>query len=97
MAHDEFWPFYLHEHAHRSNRALHLAGTSLAFLFLLAAVILLQPWSFAWTGHLFFEKNRPATFKHPFKSLASDWRMWVLWLLRRLPGELRRHGVANAS
>jgi hypothetical protein len=107
MAHDAFWPFYLHEHAHRSNRALHLAGTSLAFLFLLAGVILLQPWfllgaalagyAFAWTGHLFFEKNRPATFKHPFKSLASDWRMWVLWLLGRLPAELRRHGVANAS
>ena len=27
----------------------------------------------AWVGHFFFEKNRPATFKHPFYSFMGDW------------------------
>lgn len=27
---------------------------------------------FAWTGHYGFEKNRPATFRHPFYSLLGD-------------------------
>ncbi len=97
----DFWPFYLAEHAHPVNRRLHLAGTTLAFLSLVAAAVLLQPWfllaalligyAFAWVGHFFFEHNRPATFKHPWKSLASDWRMWGLWLTGRLGKELERH------
>ena len=34
-------------------------------------------YGFAWIGHFFFEKNRPATFRHPFYSLAGDWVMFV--------------------
>ena len=34
-------------------------------------------YGFAWVGHFFFEKNRPATFKHPFYSFAGDWVMFV--------------------
>jgi hypothetical protein len=33
-------------------------------------------YGFAWTGHFVFEKNRPATFKHPFYSLIGDFRMF---------------------
>ena len=33
-------------------------------------------YGFAWVGHFFFEKNRPATFKHPFYSFAGDWVMF---------------------
>jgi hypothetical protein len=29
-------------------------------------------YGFAWVGHFFFEKNKPATFKYPAYSLASD-------------------------
>ena len=41
---------------------------------LLAA--LLSGYAFAWVGHFFFEKNRPATFRHPFYSFAGDWVMF---------------------
>ena len=33
-------------------------------------------YGFAWVGHFFFEKNRPATFKHPLYSLMGDWVMF---------------------
>jgi hypothetical protein len=82
----EFYPFYLSEHANRTSRRLHFTGTSIALACLLAAVGSLDPWwllaalvagyAFAWTGHFFFEKNRPATFRHPWYSLAGDWVMW---------------------
>ena len=41
---------------------------------LLAA--LLCGYGFAWVGHFFFEKNRPATFKHPLYSFVGDWAMF---------------------
>lgn len=33
-------------------------------------------YSFAWVGHFFFEKNKPATFKYPLFSLACDFIMY---------------------
>ncbi|GAA5926960.1 hypothetical protein JCM3775_007090 [Rhodotorula graminis] len=37
---------------------------------------LLQGYVWAWVGHFFFEKNRPATFKHPFYSFLGDLTLW---------------------
>lgn len=95
-----FWHFYLNEHANARNRAMHLVGTSIAFGLLLGAIALQNPWyllaallagyAFAWIGHLVFEKNRPATFRHPLKSFASDWRMWGLFLAGRLNRHIER-------
>jgi len=36
----------------------------------------LQGYAFAWAGHYFFERNRPATFTYPFYSFMGDWVMW---------------------
>lgn len=78
----EFYPFYLTEHRNSTSRYLHFIGTGLVLLLLAAAllfhntqllmVVPLVGYGFAWVGHFFFEKNKPATFKHPFYSLASD-------------------------
>ena len=78
----EFYPFYLSEHRNFTSRVLHFIGTGLVFLILIAA-ILFHDWrffvaipfigyGFAWVGHFFFEKNKPATFQYPGYSLASD-------------------------
>ena len=63
----------------------------------LIAVALIAAYGFAWTGHYFFEKNRPATFNHPFLSFRADFRMYALiWRgamsaeILTLASELRR-------
>lgn len=82
-----FYSFYLSEHSNRTCRRLHFFG-SLLVLAILAVVLLTQVWwallllplvgyGFAWIGHFFFEKNRPATFKYPFYSLMGDWVMFA--------------------
>lgn len=78
----EFYPYYLTEHQNSTSRTLHFIGTALLFFILGAAVLTANyyllfaipvvGYGFAWVGHFFFEKNKPATFKHPFYSLASD-------------------------
>lgn len=67
-------------------RKLHFVGTcgviSLLLLFfftgnlLVLAMLPIFGYGFSWTGHLVFEKNRPATFKHPFYSLMGDFKMF---------------------
>jgi hypothetical protein len=32
--------------------------------------------TFAWIGHFFLEKNRPATFTYPLYSFMGDWVMF---------------------
>jgi hypothetical protein len=91
----EFYPFYLGEHKNPVCRTLHFVGSNLVLGILLlmvlskvwwlAAVALLTGYGFAWIGHFFFEKNRPATFKHPLYSFVGDWVMW--WQL--LTGKIR--------
>ena len=101
---DEFWPFYLSEHSKRITRRLHFVGSTLGLLLLgaaawsgnawLVAAGLLTGYAFAWIGHFFFEKNRPATFKYPLRSFAADFKMWGYMVSGKLDGELKRYGIA---
>jgi hypothetical protein len=50
-------------------------------------------YSFAWLGHFFVEKNRPATFTYPVWSLRGDFVMWWKMLNGTLDAELDRVGV----
>jgi len=51
---------------------------------LLLLAVPLFGYGFAWVGHFFFEKNRPATFTYPFYSLAGDFVMFRDILLGKL-------------
>jgi hypothetical protein len=83
----EFYPFYLSQHQNKVCRQLHYLGSSIALLILLLSLItqqfygilvaIIAGYLFAWIGHFFFEKNKPATFQYPFYSLLADWVM--LW------------------
>lgn len=92
----DFYPYYLTEHARPVNRTMHYIGTSLVIAcllygiysgkFWLLAFIPLCGYGFAWFGHFVLEKNRPATFKYPFYSLASDFVMYY----HMLTGQVNR-------
>ena len=82
----EFYKFYLSEHQNASCRRLHFIGTAIVFIILFVSIfknnytyLILIPivgYGFAWVGHFFFEKNKPATFKYPLWSLFSDFKMF---------------------
>ncbi len=85
----EFYPFYLDEHRDARCRYCHFVGTTLVLVCLYLAVTASLYWlaamplagyGFAWIGHFVFEKNRPATFKHPLYSFMGDWVMYFdMW------------------
>jgi hypothetical protein len=82
---EEFWPYYVKEHAQKSTRTIHAVGTSLSLLALGTAIVSrkkkylalapLAGYGFAWASHFFVEKNRPATFTYPRWSLLGDFVM----------------------
>ena len=82
----KFYDFYLDEHQNMACRRLHFAGSSFGLLGLAKSVKTRSPkpllkgiaagYACAWVGHFFFEKNKPASFKFPLKSFASDFRMY---------------------
>jgi len=90
----DFWPHYLGEHSRAATRALHCAGTLLAIAALIGLMVwgkwwlvplaLVPGYGFAWIGHFFVEKNRPATFTYPLWSFMGDWKMLALMLTGRL-------------
>lgn len=81
-----FYDFYLDEHQNMACRRLHFAGSSFGLLGLAKSIktgsakplakSIAAGYACAWVGHFFFEKNKPASFKFPLKSFASDFRMY---------------------
>ena len=90
-AHDSakpsFYDFYLDEHQNMACRRLHFAGSSFGLIGLAKSIKhrsvkpllkgIVAGYGCAWIGHFFFEKNKPASFKSPLKSFASDFRMYA--------------------
>lgn len=99
----EFWPYYLQEHARPGTRALHYIGTSTVLAMLAAApfagkwwlmsALPLAGYGFAWIGHGFIERNRPATFRYPLWSLRADFVMWFRFLTGHMGRDLALAGV----
>jgi hypothetical protein len=91
----DFYPFYLGEHSNRTCRRLHFAGSTLVLITFVALLVsghwlwwFLLPlfgYGFAWVGHFFFEKNRPATFTHPIYSFMGDWVMFRDIIAGKIP------------
>ena len=90
----DFYPFYLSQHQNTTCKRLHFVGSSL-IVFMLLYMVLNSAWQliwtlpligygFAWVGHFFFEKNKPATFTYPIYSLIGDWVMFKDILLGKL-------------
>lgn len=104
---EEFWPFYVSQHANATNRALHVLGTSLGLLCLAAVLLGAAPlllalaplvgYGGAWIGHFGFEHNRPATFRYPLWSFRADFRMYRMMLLGRMGQELARCARAQPA
>ncbi len=99
---EQFYPYYLGEHSDPNCRRMHFIGTGLTFVALALSIIVHPAWLiampligyfFAWVGHFFIEKNKPATFTYPFWSLAGDYRMFFAWLTGKLPAQLKAAGV----
>ena len=90
----EYYKFYLTLHQNPKCRLLHFVGQIITLLFVSYVVYnkiwildILAPfviYQFAWSGHYFFEKNKPAAFSDPIKAKISDWLMFRDILLRRL-------------
>ena len=82
-----FYDFYLDEHQNMACRRLHFAGSSFGLIGLAKSIKnrsakpllkgIAAGYACAWVGHFFFEKNKPASFKSPLKSFASDFRMYA--------------------
>jgi len=83
----EFYPYYISEHESKYTKLLHFIGTSVGIFFLIIFLIsfelmyllfaLISGYAFAWIGHFFIEKNKPATFKYPFYSFIGDHKMFI--------------------
>jgi hypothetical protein len=91
--------------SHPNTRLLHATGSVLAVVMLGVAfavslwfliAVPLVGYAFAWYAHFFVEHNKPATFGHPFYSLAADYRMTFLMMAGRMDDEVAKYVKAAA-
>ncbi|MEP6787767.1 MAG: DUF962 domain-containing protein [Acidobacteriota bacterium] len=96
----EFWDFYVSEHSLPLTRLLHFVGTTLGialavFLVLRGQwyffpVFFIVGYGFAWFAHFVIEKNKPASFRFPFWSFISDFKMMFYMATGRMGREVER-------
>ena len=94
MTFSEYYEYYLTLHQNKWTRRFHVLGQIATISFVTFVVmtkmwllLLLTPfvvYPFAWSGHYFFEKNKPAAFKNPLWAKLSDWVMFKDWILGRV-------------
>ena len=90
----EYYEHYLTLHQDYRCRRLHFLGQWVTIFF---TTFFLYNWHwylipfvpfiiypFAWSGHYFYEKNKPAAFTDPVKAKLSDWLMFRDILLGRI-------------
>ena len=104
---NEFYPFYLSQHTSKLNRKLHFIGTLLSLFVLLYSLLTNQysflifspvcGYAFAWIGHFFIEKNKPATFKNPFYSLMGDFVMAYDTLTLNISNRYKEYGLEETT
>lgn len=91
----EYYKYYLTLHKNRTCRLLHFVGQISTIVFTIWVIynfhwylfplIPFIVYPFAWSGHYFFEKNKPAAFKNPIYAKLSDWIMFKDIILLKLP------------
>lgn len=87
MKFNEYYKHYLSLHQNKTCILLHYLGQWATIgviyliikyhLWLLIPIVPFVVYPFAWSGHYFFEKNKPAAFKNPWLAKLSDWRMFL--------------------
>lgn len=99
---EQFWPYYVREHAKPLTRWMHFVGTTVAVSIALSALrrpsragflvpaALVAGYGPAWISHFFVENNRPATFTYPRWSLLADFKMWGLIVAGKMDAEVAR-------
>ena len=90
----EYYEHYLSLHKNHLCRRLHFIGQIVTLVctyyifanwyWYLIPIIPFIIYPFAWSGHYFFEKNKPAAFSDPVKAKISDWIMFKDILVGKL-------------
>ena len=83
----DYYEYYLTLHTKRETKLLHVLGQKVTVIFAIdvfahghwyfVPLIPFVVYPFAWSGHYFFEKNKPAAWSKPLWAKACDWVM--LW------------------
>ena len=97
---EEFWPYYVSQHLHPATRAIHVGATTTALAWGAAGIVLFNPlllaaspvigYGPAWASHFTIEKNKPASFGHPFWSFRADFRQARKYFTGRLEADVQR-------
>lgn len=94
MKFNEYYKHYMNLHKNKWNRRLHVIGQVSTISFVIFCIFLqyyillffvpFVVYPFAWSGHYFFEKNKPAAFSDPIRAKMADWVMFKDWLTGRI-------------